>query len=290
MPEISPRVQTAIAQAQQQTQATAPVKGQEITQELPAEATPSKTVEVSPERLAMARREKALRERERQLGDLEKRLKDQEAKYQTEYVPKSRIKEDPLALFKDGLITYDQMTEAILGAGNKADPTILELQRKNADLESKVSKMSETFESSQKSQIDQAKKQITADVKMFLGQNTEFEVLNSLGDEGATEAVTQLIFDTWEKEDRLMSEEEAAKTIEEHMMGEAIRLARLAKVQKALAPEATETPAAAQTPARDTKAVGQKLTTLSNAVTTSGRKLTPVERAKLAFMGKSIPE
>jgi hypothetical protein len=120
-------------------------------------------------------------------------------------------------------------------------------------------------------------KQIRNDVNMLVKHDPQFETIkatNSIGD------VVELIEKTFNEDGVLLTVEEAAQQVESYLVDEAIKLARLAKIQQKLAPAPkAEASKATGTPEK------QSMKTLTNSVNSS-RTLSARERAILAMQGK----
>lgn len=268
--------------------------------------------QISPDRLAMVRREKAIRERERQIQVQEQKFKDLEAKYKTDYVPKSKIKEDPLSLFQDGLITYDQLHESIVNSGAKADPAVMQLQRQNRDLQDKIDQLSKQFESNQTHTVEETKRQVGFGVQQFLKTADSYELVKGLGDDVASTAISELMLAEYEK-GNFISEAEAAQQIEDHLAEEFKPFLKSKKIREMLAALDAQTTSGQDAPvaegadlddAIEAKVAAdllrskqgnvakpaQTLRTLTQtASATAPHKLSPQERkerAILAFQGK----
>ncbi len=248
---------------------------------VPAAVTPEPKTEenrVSPQIAALARREKMLLARDRELKTREQALKDKETEYQTSYVPKSKLKErattDPLGWMDEIGLTPDEFTKALLNASPQ-DAAFKKLQAEIDTLKTSQNQALTKIQEQEKQAYETAITQIRNEVKLTVDGDTNYDTIK---DEGAHEAVVELIKQTFEETGDLISVDEAAKQVEDYLVEEAMRKSQLRKVREKLS-------APAQTPGAQTP-----IKTLSNAVTPPTKtRLTDKERrerALLAFQGK----
>lgn len=262
------------------------------TPETPASAPTASLKPVDQREQEFARKERQLRKMQQEIQAEKQRWmaeRDQEkAKYESEYIPKSRIVEDPLSALTDLGLSYDQLTQMILTGHNSQDPAIKALRAEIRAMKDAQAKQAEEAQASTKTQYEAAVKQISNEVKMLVDANSEYE---SIKQAGMQDAVVELITQTFDSEGYLMDVEEAARQVENHLLEEAVRLASLSKVQQRLKPQTPETPVQepSQAPA---KPQSQPQPTLTNKMqATPTKKLTDKERrerAMAAFYGKNI--
>jgi hypothetical protein len=125
-----------------------------------------------------------------------------------------------------------------------------------------------------KQAYETAIKQLGNEAKILVDSDPSYELIKA---QDATGAIVELIEETHKETGVLMSVEEAAKEIENHLYEEALKLSQLEKVKKGLQPPPAVVSEVAETPA---------IKTLTNAQAGSGRPLTAKERAIMAFQGK----
>lgn len=249
--------------------------------ETPAETPKVSEEQLSPKFAALARQQKEIRRMQQELKAREDALKIKEQEYQTGYVPKKSLQADPLTALTDIGMSYDDIVKAAMAK----DPTELALKKvydKIQALEDTQSKTAEEYKVNQQKQYDQALNQIRNEAKLLVDSDANYETIKA---QDASEAVVELIKDTFEKEGTLLSVEEAATQVEEYLLKEAVKLASLEKVKKQLTPQEAQGVDKAQP---ITQKQVQK--TLTNANTMSPSKPTNDrerrERAILAFQGK----
>jgi len=243
------------------------------------------------ERQARLQREQANREikaREQALSAKEAELN---AKFSAQpdlskYIPRDRLKEDALSVLDEAGISYEALTQQILGR----QPTDPRVQATISKLEAKIAQLEEANEQSQKSAVESqqaqynaAVKQIEMDVKAMVDSDPEFETIKAAKQ---TREVVKLITETYKKDGILLSNEEAAKAIEEELISRALSYTKIGKIQKRLAQNSTPAKTQASQPVSQSKAESQpQMKTLTNAAS-STRKLSAKERAILAFKGE----
>lgn len=271
-------------------------------------AAPAKPAEepLSSQYAQLARKEKALRAQAMQakaqndaLAAREAAIKAKEAELSGDaYIPKSRLSTDTMKALEEAGVSYEQITQMMLNApspeAQQQASVISKLEAKIAALEEGQKKVTTTFEESQKSAYTQAVNQLKADAKRAVFTNPEFETIketNSVND------VVDLIVKTFESglDDKrpkgtLLSVEEAAQMVEEHLAEEAFKLVNLSKVKKRLASQAVATATTTTSGKQAASPPGEKQPTTTMKTLTnrdgSARTLSSRERAILAFKGE----
>lgn len=246
MNTVSPNNEVALPIAEAQAPEVA---GQSAQVETPAEAT---TQAMSPQHLALARKEKALRKQQLDLQAERDAIKAERESFKAE-----REK-------------FTSVTQQSFETTDTVDP----VQAKIDALEAKINgyETSQTERTTQEYQ--QALKVIDADAKMLVDSDPAFETIKARGAHGE---ITKLVEAVFNKEGTILSVEEAAQMIEEKLfettLKEVEQLSALKKVQ------AKRQPAA---PAAEVPAGKGPAKTLTNAMGVT-RQLSARERAILAF-------
>ncbi len=294
---VSPEEMTALSPTNQSTdsvQDTTTEAQTDATEVNPAEPAAPKADPLSPHYAQLARKEKALRlkaqTQEAQFKAREDALKAREAALEgksqfdeSKYIPRERVKADTLAVLAEEGVSYDEITQSYLNQSQADAATKAHIQR----LEAQINKQAQAQEKAQKDYADQQTKaydqavnQIRSDVKQLVASNPDFEVVHGTD---SIEDVVDLIKRTFEKDGVLLSIEDAAKEVEDYLVEESMKIAKLKKIQQKLQVK----PAAPASPTQQSKDSGQRgpVTTLTNSVTAS-RKLSTRERAVAAFEGK----
>jgi hypothetical protein len=253
----------------------APVAGQNTTNS-------ADTPPANPQMDSMARKERQLRklqvDLQKQKQDLESRAKS----YETDYIPRSRLKEDPWSVLQAEGMDYDQLTQQLLQ--QPQDPATKALMSKIKQLEDKQSAAERAATENTQAQYTQALKQISNDVKLLIDSDPEFESVKSLGQSGI-DAVTELIEQTFQADGYLMDHVEAAKKIEDYLVEEGYKMSQLKKVQARLKPVEAPKPAAPAkvNPSNRVTITQSMQTTPAKSNSASDRRA----RAMAAFLGKN---
>lgn len=273
----------------------------EATQPAPKAAEPSapKTDEapISSQYAILARKEKAYRAKvqaqeaafkakEQAIAAREAELKAKDTDYQTNYVPKQKLTEDTISTLLEAGITYDKITEMMLQQPQNQDPVlkaeISALKAQIAALRGETEETKKSFAKGQEDAYKQAVNQIRLDVKSMVTVDPEFEAIKATN---SVDDVVELIEKTYAEEGILLSNEDAAKQVEEELVKRISKYAQLSKLQKKNPTQNTK--ASPQQPVQpETQAKQpQPAKTLTNNLG-GARQLSVRERAILAFQGK----
>lgn len=243
----------------------------------------------------LARKERALRaqaqQQKQELQNKEAAWSQERAKFEqrleeleTGYIPKANLKQAALEAFARGELSYEEITQEVM---NPQDPrvtaTISRLEKQVADLNSKLEKAATGVQEAQSQQYQAAIKQIETDVKNLVKADPSFEMIKYTG---SVRDVVELIEETYKQDGYVMTVEEAAQQVEDYLVEEASRLAKVSKIQKRLSPAVAVKKAEEgqmQTPIQNKQP--QQMKTLTNTVGGS-RKLSSRERAIMAMEGK----
>ena len=252
-----------------------------------AEATDESREPLSTHYARLARREKELRAEAQRLQRDREAMKAAQAAVKpaevdtSKFVSREDLLKDPFSILNDLGLTYDQLTQSAL---NQPKPEELRIQKLEQDLRNELRTVREAQEKANRDAADmqtrsyqQAVDQIRNEAKNLVTSDpSAFEAIsatNSIND------VVELIETTFKEEGVLMSVEDAAKAVEDYLVEEAMKFAKMKKIQNRLVPAAPVKAAAAA------PAANKDLRTLTNNVSSS-RPLSATERAILAFKGE----
>lgn len=258
-------VTQALAQA-------APAEGAE------AAAVPAQEEQLSPKFAQLARKERELRQRYQKIKAQEEAFVTKENEYKNNYIPKSQLtKENFLNLAAEAGLSNEQIIDMVLNGPKQSDPTITALEKKLEALEAKQTQAQKNAEEQQTKQYQQAVQQIRNETKVLVDGDERFDTIKETD---SYEAVVTLIEETYKSDGIIMKVDEAAKQVEEYLVSEALKMAKLKKVQAGLLPAA---PAATQQgPLKQQQQ--QQTRTLTNAATTMPTKpMSPRERRERAI-------
>lgn len=253
------------------------------TQAIPQEAPPPKEEALSPRLAALARQQKALRAQQRAVEERSRAIEAQKQEIEQAKAWKQRLTTDPYGVFLEAGLTADQAASLLLNQPNTSDQEVQLLKQEIKALKAAQEKSNSKFDDVQKKQYEDAKRQIGTDVKLLVDGNKEFETIKAMN---AEEAVVDLIEAWFQHTDgkELMTIEDACKEVEEQIIEDALKFAKLNKIQSRLAPVVIPEPQKQPSPPQ------KQMPTLSNRMVPS----TPTrssekerrERAILAFQNK----
>lgn len=254
-------------------------------------------------RIQKQQQDQALRQREEALKAKEAELAAKDREYQEGYIPKSRLKQNTLDVLAENELTYDEITRQQMEA-QEVNPHvrahIQRLEAKLQKLEANSEALRKAAESQQADSYQAAVKQIRSDVNHLVKQGDEYEAIRATNSQKDVVSLVESVFregllkdnalhdQDWEYEPgTVLSAEDAAQIVENHLIEEIDRLNKIQKVQKRLKLNST----ANSTTSEQTKTpttTGQRQTqtkTLTNDMG-STRKLTSRERAIMAAEGR----
>lgn len=253
---------------------------------VPAEAvaaaveTPKAEEALSPKFAALARQQKLFHQERMAFKAEQEAFKAREEEYKTKYIPRDRLKSDFLSVINEEGLSPDEIVHAI----SNQDPMSMaykKLEAKLAALEASQNKAVETQAEQQKKAYDQAVNQVRNEVKMLVDSDAAYETIKA---NDAQDAVVELITETFNKEGKLLTSEEAATQVESYLLEQAVKLAGLEKVKQRLTPK-VEAPVKAAP-------INKPVQTLTHANTTAQTKPLSTkerrERAIAAFRGQQI--
>lgn len=264
-----------------------------------AKAEPTEDELLSTQYANLARKEKALRakvqaeqqayrEKVAALEAREKALQEKEAEYTSNYVPKAKLKQNPLAVLTEEGISYDDITQAILNPQVQQDPRVTaEIEKLKAEIQSQrqeQEKIRKGYEDQQTRAYQQAVNEIRNETKVLVSNDPNFETIKETG---SVDDVVDLIEKTYHKEGILLTVEEAAREVEEYLVEEATKLSKIKKIREKLLagerPSATVQKQSEQTEPQKQQ-TAQPMKTLTNSVNAS-KRMNARERAIAAFKG-----
>jgi len=303
--QVSPEELGAVRTQSEQTeiQANTDVQTSDQTQ-APADtgetkkADPKASEPLSAHYAQLARKERAIRAKAQEIRAREDAVKAQEAAakaketslYSDEAL-NSRIKErlakDPIKTLQDAGWSYEQITNLFLNQPNPEEivrnQAFDELRAETRAVKAELEQQRKLANEATQAQYQQAVQQIHREVKNLVSADDNFETIRETRSE---RDVTDLIEKTFKADGVLLSVEEAAQAVEDYLVEEGAKIARIKKIQQRLKPATPAEPAKATGQPQSPEAQKQSQNkTLTNNMGTS-RKLSSKERAILAFKGE----
>lgn len=184
------------------------------------------TQPLSPQFAELAKQRRALQVKEREFAEKEKALGGS-----TKAELEARIKSSPLSVLQEFGVTYDQLTNDILSAQGGINPDIQSLKAEIKALKEGVDK---TFSDKDVANERAVLAEMRRNVNQLASQGDDFEMIRETQSESD---VIDLIHRTYKKTGEILDESEAMTLVEEYLINESLKLARLKKVQGKLTPE-----------------------------------------------------
>lgn len=212
------------------------------------QAAPTPEVASDPRIEHLAKKERLLRHRDRQFKEEKAKLeaeiqayKQKDLDYQSNYIPKQKLREQTWDVLANEGISYDQLTQQAIQ--NPITPEAIELrkiQKRLKQQDETISSFKTEAQKQQEAQYNQALKLIERDVKTLVAADPDtYEAIRAQGAD-AEQAVVELIRETFDQEGILITPEEALKEVEEYLIEGAFKVAQLKKVQARLKPKESE--------------------------------------------------
>lgn len=191
-----------------------------------ANVTAEATQPLSPQLAALAKQKRALQVKEREVAEREKALGGS-----TRAELEARIKSQPLSVLQELGVTYDQLTTDILAAQSGVSPEIHALKAELKALKEGVDKtLSDKDAATEKAVLGEMRR----NVNQLCQEGDDFEMIRETRSQPE---VMDLIYKTWKRDGEILDEVEAMKLIEEDLVNESLKIARLKKVQGKLTPQ-----------------------------------------------------
>lgn len=227
--------------------------------------------------------EVALKAREDALAAKEAALRAKETQPESAETLRQKLKKDLVGTLKAEGYSYDQITQMML---DQPDPKAQEVHDTIAKLNAKIEQLEKAREDDVKTAGERqaesyqaALRQLKVEATALVSKDPAFETIKETGSVGD---VVDLIEQTYKEDKILLSVEEAAKMVEDYLVEEAMKVTKIKKIQDRLA-QSSKTEPTKQAEAAPKQQQPAKTLTNSQG---SSRRLSPRERAMLAFEGK----
>jgi hypothetical protein len=285
--EALPTVNSQVAQNALETQT---IEQTDNTEEV---TSPIKEEPISTQYAVLARKEKALRakvvaqeqqwkQREAQLTARETELQSKNTIDTSKYISIDDLKRDAFGVLTKNGVSYDDISQQALAAQS---PESQYYQRMREEMNQELQKVREeqantrkSYEQQQSQAYQQAVTQIRNEANQLVKTDPNFETVRETG---SVNDVVDLIERTFKEDGILMTVEEAAQAVEDHLIEEAMKISKIKKIQERLKSAAQKAPAAQQQASQAQQQPNQ-MKTLTNTVGSS-KPMSARERALLAF-------
>lgn len=237
------------------------------------------TKPLSPQFAALAKQKRALQLKEQELLAKEKALTDSGASTKSLEDYRARIKANALNVLLEEGVTYDQLTEQILAQGS-GNQDLTQVESKLKALEGRLESQTKTHADQEAQTEKRVLAQIGRNVDQLVAEGDDFEMIREAG---YGPKVVDLIHRTYKQTGEVMDETEAAKLIEDELLEESLRFARIKKVQSRLTPAESQQ----QTqPVQTDRGNFKTMRTLTNRDGVSPLSMSKRERAIAAMEGR----
>jgi len=291
---VNTSVETETSSVIEETNATAnqelEAAPEGITQEIQSEQSPTESEEdkrFAAKFAALSRKEKAIRERERQV---ERRLKEIEAQTASQQKPEVKPEEEPLKLralkkpfdtLKELGLDYETLTRIALNDGQLTPELQMQILREELDgkyrseIDQIKKQLQDKQEAEEKAKESQTVQGFKNEIASTIKSNTEeFELLGVEGENGI-----ELVFDTinehYNETGEVLDIVDAAKAVEDHLLGEAKKRIELHKIKKLVGASQV-----AQPPAKAEKKVSMTLSNEKSQVQPSSKSYMSDDESK----------
>lgn len=185
------------------------------------------TQPLSPQLAALAKQRRSLQVKEREIADREKALETQ-TPTQGDLVSKARLKSDPVGVFLESGLTYDELAQAIMA--NDANSPV-------KALEAKIKALEEGLDKKLTDRDTQSEQQVLAEMRREATQLVaEGEAFELVRETRSVPQVMKLIERTYRETGEVLDVRQALGLVEEELFKDASKLAGLQKVQSQFAP------------------------------------------------------
>lgn len=236
------------------------------------------TKPLSPQFAALARQKRAIQLKEQEIAKREEALKTQPNGDLESF--KARIKTNALSVLLEEGVTYDQLTEQILAQNqNGADLSALRNELK-AEIKAELDNQNKALANRDATTEKQVLAQIGREADRLVASGGDaYEMIREAG---YSSKIVDLIHRTHKETGELMDTKEAADLIENELLEDSLKFARLKKVQNKLAPPPEQPGASVQQDRPGTKT----MRTLTNRDGASSLSMSKRERAIAAMEGR----
>lgn len=269
---------------------------QNDTTEVTADDSKPKEETISSQYAVLARKEKAIRAkaiqqdqafkaREAALTAREAELTTKATQDLTNYISKDKLKQNAYLAMQEAGVTYDELSQQAL---NAQSPEFQQMQAMREEMRQELQQLREeqgntkkSLEQQQTQAYQQALNQIRTEAKDLVSTDPAYETIKATR---SVNDVVELIERTFNEDGRLMTVEQAATAVEDHLVEEAMKLSQIKKIRARLYKN-SDAAATQSNNAKPASSPGKNMTTLTNSVG-STRQLSARERALLAFKGE----
>lgn len=253
----------------------------------PTSEAPEDSKPLSPQFAALVKAKRALQVKEREILAREEALKNGSQSTQDVNAFKERIKADPLGLLFENGHTYETLIQIVEDMSKGGGPALTKVE---TELRKEMKLLKEELESSKKAQTDEktqseqrAMAHLQRQADHLIATDDNYQMIRETG---SNKDVTDLITRVLKEDGETLEVKEALELIENDLLEESLKIARIKKVQTKLAPEPVITQQTAPANSNDgvRRQTMRTLTTRDNVSAVPSRR----ERAMAAALGKKL--
>ena len=183
------------------------------------------TKPLSPQYAALAKTRRALQVKERALMEREKALSETNKGW----IDPATLKSSPLRVLLDQGVTYDQLTQEILNSQH--NPEIDALKK---EIEALRTGVDTKFKTTADAQEQQALREMAREAEQLAKSSPDFELIQATR---SVPDVIRLIETTYRKTGEVIPVTEAMKLVEDELLADSMKLAKIEKIRNAIAPK-----------------------------------------------------
>lgn len=240
----NPRSIKMLTQRSTNREELVPEQAEEVVQAAPessapvtSEAVVEETKPLSPQFAALAKQRRALQLERAQLDKDKAAFEAQPAPTTGSDELLARLKSQPLSVLQENGISYDQLTEAILADQDGSSAKLRELESKLAAMEQSLDKkLTDRDAESKQSALNEMRREADRLAK-------DGDLYEMVRETRSVPKVVELIEKTFDKTGEILDVSEAMQLVEDELLIENLKLAKLKKVQGKLNPEPSSQPA-----------------------------------------------
>lgn len=199
----------------------------------PAASAPEESVKLSPQLTALARKEQAYRKRESEFKEREKTFGEKLGLADRYSQLEQKLKAKDFSMLEELGLNYDGYTEYLLNKQAEEDPETAKFKQ----LEQEIQSLKADREESATKEYEETVAAYDTEISKLVTDDPRFSKTKKAAKQ---DAVRQLILDTFDEDKVLMSVEDAALAVEQHLTEEAKKWASLieepAQVEEKLPP------------------------------------------------------
>lgn len=242
-----------------------------------ADAATEDTRPLSPQFAALAKQKRELQRKEKELLAKEVALESHAGDRKALDEFRARLKADALKVLKEEGVSCDQLVGQVLASNESAGTSGIraEIQALKDELEMRNQDLSRKNVEAEK----QVLKQIWREAERLVSRGDDYEMVREAG---YVPKIVELIYRTFKKSGEFLDVSEAADMIEQELLEQGLRFAKLKKVQSRMNPAHAEQRQAVQRDRPGTKV----MRTLKNSDGGSSLSLGKRERAIAAMEGR----